>query len=81
MKIDPVFLSGAWWIDTDQASELLRVSPETLKRHRQTVKFASLDSSSGITCVFSAWMTSFVSARLCSTSPDDILSVRRVAFV
>lgn len=44
MQIDPVFVSGAWWIDTDQAAELLRVSPATLQRHRQTVKFASLDS-------------------------------------
>lgn len=38
MQIDPVFVSGAWWIDTDQAAELLRVSPATLQRHRQTVK-------------------------------------------
>ncbi len=44
MTIDPVFVSGAWWIDTDQAAELLRVSSTTLQRHRQTVRFACLES-------------------------------------
>lgn len=33
MLVDLVFLRGGWWMDTEQAASMLRVSPASLKRH------------------------------------------------
>lgn len=33
MLVDLVFLRDGWWMDTDQAAAMLRVSPASLKRN------------------------------------------------
>lgn len=34
MKLDAIYFAGTWWLDTDQASAMLRISPASLRRNR-----------------------------------------------
>ncbi|KFI70226.1 hypothetical protein [Bifidobacterium merycicum] len=34
MKLDVIYFSGAWWLDTEHAAVLLRISPDSLRRNR-----------------------------------------------
>ena len=33
MHLEPVYISGVWWLDLTQAAEMLSLSPASLKRH------------------------------------------------
>lgn len=43
MKIDAIYVFDAWWVDLDQASRLLNVSPINLQRNYART-FADVES-------------------------------------
>ena len=43
MKIDAIYVFDAWWVDLDQASRLLNVSPINLQRN-YAITFADVES-------------------------------------
>lgn len=34
MKLDAIYFSDAWWLDTEHAAVMLRISPDSLRRNR-----------------------------------------------
>lgn len=33
MRFDAIYYAGVWWLDTEQAAAMLRISPDSLRRN------------------------------------------------
>lgn len=62
MRIDAIYFSGVWWLDTDQAAAMLGISPASLRRNHNS----SLDLQT-IECT--TWH------RACLWRLDDVMRV------
>lgn len=44
MNLDLVYMVGLWWLDTNQAAMMLRISPDSLRRNRmKSVDLRTID--------------------------------------